>query len=510
MIVTLWTNLQILERLICENKICGLPDGLINAITSISRWDFVTAAAPHVIRCCAAMLANRNPFDRMNIAETKLMYTLHWILLDARDECYTDNVLSLEIIQLFVQLMVPHAYNLRDVDLTFRLEKGIKIWKALRHHEEPDIPAFIGGITYQNASLQRRLVSNFDTAVVRCLNSSNWSEQGVTWAIKYLQRQLTLSIDSTSHHLQLQGGEDHVRESRSASCSRMGNSKRVVIQHQQRSLDHRPIKDNAQSTNITYNPLVLHQLAVNDISYENSEIGDSDDFNSSESLTKEVHDRYRVNIANAFCHIICSRANPRLCDLICTYTVTVMDAKLVPWRCLENYVGVEKGKQLQDMINASIGKEICHKSEFSNQTLQQVSQAYEIYTSILILVVNIFKHLGCQYGCGEGIRGSHGDKLRSQSIEILTRLRNVSSVFFNTCLKNFITNNAIQDTLDFYHALLGCCSSENNRNSDIIQSAENQPTSSIQNHLLLTTMQTFIHLCQQSGDATQRNAVRIL
>ncbi|EDV21932.1 uncharacterized protein TRIADDRAFT_59645 [Trichoplax adhaerens] len=494
----------ILERIICENKICGLPDGLIKAISSISRWDFVAAATPHVIRCCSAMLANRNQFDRMNIAETKLMYTLHWILLDARSECSTECILSMEVIQLFVQLMVPHAYNLRDADLTFRLEKGIRIWKALRHHQAPEVPAFTGQSINQNPLLQHKMVTNFDTAVVRCLTSSNWSEQGITWAIIYLQQQLTYSINSMSQ--QLLADSDNIREARSASCSRMRNTKRHVLQHQQRSLDHRSGKENTQTTNLTCNPLMLHQLAVNDISCGNSEAGSSSDIDDVDSASKEAYDLYRANISNAFCHIVRGRANPRLCDLICAYTLTVIDSNFLPWKCLEHYTSQEKGKQLQDMLAVYMGKESSSKSDLSHEALQQVGQAYEIYNSILILVVNVFKHLGCQYGCGEGIRGTHGDKLRSQTIDILIRLRNTSKVFFTACLRNFIVNNAIQDTLDFYHALLGFCCAESGTGNDMVHPMNSQNLGSIENYLLLSTLQTFLHQCQQFDNATHRNA----
>lgn len=46
------------------------------------------AALPHVMHCAAALLTNRvKDLQNLGAAETKLLYTLHWILLFAADEC---------------------------------------------------------------------------------------------------------------------------------------------------------------------------------------------------------------------------------------------------------------------------------------------------------------------------------------------------------------------------------------------------------------------------------------
>lgn len=53
------------------------------------RWRLVRAALPHVMHCCAALLHARKEscLEKLGSAETKLLYTLHWILLDAAEEC---------------------------------------------------------------------------------------------------------------------------------------------------------------------------------------------------------------------------------------------------------------------------------------------------------------------------------------------------------------------------------------------------------------------------------------
>lgn len=47
------------------------------------------AAFPHVMHCCAALLYRRKDrcFNQLGTPETKLLYTLHWIIVDAIEEC---------------------------------------------------------------------------------------------------------------------------------------------------------------------------------------------------------------------------------------------------------------------------------------------------------------------------------------------------------------------------------------------------------------------------------------
>ncbi|KAF3688432.1 Protein unc-80 -like protein [Channa argus] len=78
------------ERVLVENKLHGLSPALSEAIQSISRWELVQAALPHVLHCTSILLSNRNKLghqDKLGVAETKLLHTLHWMLLDAAQEC---------------------------------------------------------------------------------------------------------------------------------------------------------------------------------------------------------------------------------------------------------------------------------------------------------------------------------------------------------------------------------------------------------------------------------------
>ena len=94
-----------------QNILFGLSPSFTNSLQLIPRWRFVVAAFPHVMHCAAAMLQHRSAafpskprtlpltlrlfffYPRkessfnLGTAETKLLYTLHWVILDAADEC---------------------------------------------------------------------------------------------------------------------------------------------------------------------------------------------------------------------------------------------------------------------------------------------------------------------------------------------------------------------------------------------------------------------------------------
>ncbi|XP_066269985.1 protein unc-80 homolog isoform X2 [Branchiostoma lanceolatum] len=145
-----------LERILVDKRLSGLPSSLQNVISSVPSWSLLNAALPHVMQGCAALLANRNSLgssDRLRVAETKLLYTLHWILLDAPHEWYSHQddedcenletkLFPLETIRNFVHLFAPLVNCIRENDLTFRLSKGIRIWKPMWEHRQPEVSCF--------------------------------------------------------------------------------------------------------------------------------------------------------------------------------------------------------------------------------------------------------------------------------------------------------------------------------------------------------------------------------
>ncbi|XP_049335810.1 protein unc-80 homolog isoform X7 [Astyanax mexicanus] len=181
------------ERVLVENKLHGLSPALTEAIQSISRWELVQAALPHVLHCTSILLSNRNKLayslaghqDKLGVAETKLLHTLHWMLLEAAQECHQDlghgwsgggssgssaflqplgnqgNVerngstpeeneyaraklyhKNMATVELFVFLFAPLINRIKESDLTFRLASGLVIWQPMWEHRQPDVPAF--------------------------------------------------------------------------------------------------------------------------------------------------------------------------------------------------------------------------------------------------------------------------------------------------------------------------------------------------------------------------------
>uniref|UniRef100_A0ACB8FZN5 Protein unc-80 n=1 Tax=Sphaerodactylus townsendi TaxID=933632 RepID=A0ACB8FZN5_9SAUR len=180
------------ERVLVENKLHGLSPALSEAIQSISRWELVQAALPHVLHCTATLLSNRNKLghqDKLGVAETKLLHTLHWMLLEAPQDCSNDRFRggerasswrsgssvfihqmenqgspghprrdstndeeennrrkffqnSMATVELFVFLFAPLVHRIKESDLTFRLASGLVIWQPMWEHRQPEVSAF--------------------------------------------------------------------------------------------------------------------------------------------------------------------------------------------------------------------------------------------------------------------------------------------------------------------------------------------------------------------------------
>jgi protein unc-80 len=80
----------------------------------------VQAALPHVMHCAAALLSNRvKDLQNLGAAETKLLYTLHWILLFAADECNDNEDGSKK------ELMNPYDYLFSIPTISVRRESSI-------------------------------------------------------------------------------------------------------------------------------------------------------------------------------------------------------------------------------------------------------------------------------------------------------------------------------------------------------------------------------------------------
>lgn len=78
------------EKVLVQNLLSGLKPDLSEAVRSIPRWRLIQASLSHVMHSVSSLLFNRmkdGNIQSLGAVETKLMYTLHWILLDAAEEC---------------------------------------------------------------------------------------------------------------------------------------------------------------------------------------------------------------------------------------------------------------------------------------------------------------------------------------------------------------------------------------------------------------------------------------
>lgn len=211
--------MQSFERIICENRIQDLQPSLASAVKSINRWHLIQSSVPYILQCCSKLLSNRcrmGNVERLGNAERELLYTLHWILLEGPRVCCVVDSESLlypqTIIEQFVHVLIPHVYSMRENDLTFRLENGIAIWGPLWKHETPLLVPFTSKVLKKDTGNQAgSLVGQsqsgaesdpdftsstfFDVAVLKCLSSSGWAEDGVVWALRYLALYLKREFD---------------------------------------------------------------------------------------------------------------------------------------------------------------------------------------------------------------------------------------------------------------------------------------------------------------------------
>ncbi|XP_056632405.1 protein unc-80 homolog isoform X2 [Diorhabda sublineata] len=148
------------EKVLVQNIKSGLKPDLTEAIKAIPRWRLIQASLPHVMHAVASILYNRMKdanIQNLGAVETKLLYTLHWIILDAVDECADEDfekgilhyshfyyLFSIPTITLFVYLFAPICHNLKESDFqNFRLENGLKIWQAMWEFRHPEAPCFV-------------------------------------------------------------------------------------------------------------------------------------------------------------------------------------------------------------------------------------------------------------------------------------------------------------------------------------------------------------------------------
>ncbi|XP_046453317.1 protein unc-80 homolog isoform X4 [Daphnia pulex] len=179
-----------LEKILVQNIRVGLSPNFTEAIRSISRWKFVQSSLPHVMLCTAQLIERKDTNNLQNVgtAASKLLYTLHWTLLDAAEECADADreagiaprepfpyIFPLTCIQEFVYLFAPLRHLLKEADLqNFRLENGLKIWPALWDYRHPNAQCFTAPVRPKKSSTIRKK-TNHNAAAAAVVASSSAS-----------------------------------------------------------------------------------------------------------------------------------------------------------------------------------------------------------------------------------------------------------------------------------------------------------------------------------------------
>uniref|UniRef100_A0A915D322 Cation channel complex component UNC80 N-terminal domain-containing protein n=1 Tax=Ditylenchus dipsaci TaxID=166011 RepID=A0A915D322_9BILA len=185
------------ERVIVQNILHGLSPSLSDAIASISRWRLVKAAFPHIVQCCGSLLMERANEDEalpMTGSLVKILYIMHWLLLDAVMEC-NENTLgdpnaslnirqltySISSIQLFVYLLSPLFSTIKEEEIEghIRLESGLRIWQALWQNRSPDVLCFCAPVKQRKNTQIAQQVNAFNAPWSHKLPTTTAIEQGI-------------------------------------------------------------------------------------------------------------------------------------------------------------------------------------------------------------------------------------------------------------------------------------------------------------------------------------------
>uniref|UniRef100_A0A1I7XNI6 UNC80 domain-containing protein n=1 Tax=Heterorhabditis bacteriophora TaxID=37862 RepID=A0A1I7XNI6_HETBA len=141
-----------------------------------------------VILCCGSLLEASDGQRGLSPSLQKILYILHWMLLDSASECAENSgdkedvsqmrvqgLFSISSIQLFVYLIAPLAdvVSEEDISSNIRLESGLKIWQALWQYRQPDVWCFHAPVKQRRDELPMVTFVRRQTAV------SNPPNQGI-------------------------------------------------------------------------------------------------------------------------------------------------------------------------------------------------------------------------------------------------------------------------------------------------------------------------------------------
>ncbi|XP_032667266.1 protein unc-80 homolog isoform X6 [Odontomachus brunneus] len=150
---------------------------------------------------------------------------------------------------------------------------------------------------------------------------------------------------------------------------------------------------------------------------------------------------------------------PRVCEIILNLVELLMDMGVMKHCLREEATGSNAGS------GTGIDKSETGKKHDSPTGLTQQEYRHDpnggsksnAHSLLMHCVIRVLKHLGCPYGCLEGVRGPQADICRSQGQTILTKLHRASSRQFSRFLKTMMREQPLAEILDFFHSYVGYC-----------------------------------------------------
>ena len=464
-------------------------------MNTIPRWHFVQGALPFVLHCCAALLSNRavhgNTEERLTVAETKLLYTLHWILFKAPDEVehYSGKLYPLNIVELFIQSVVPYIKCIQPQDLTFRLQEGLELWEALWEFRTPPLKCFTASVVFEkqdgdkisladnstrNGSTSELQVTFFDVAVLKCLMLPDWHDEGRVWALqyvlKYLETEEKLLQEQSNRNSSSSAAEVEAESPVSekvpkpvqiqATVANVSKLKRFYglsasPDESSGGQKRRSVKDGNRfrhvSTSSSSSLLdALTTLSNLKLSLEVEE-NKTEVVNGAKEFLDENGTLKKSVFLDVVCQIASQSSNARVCDLV----LSILD------HILEKHVMKIKAPEKQSTDDSPAEKgQTENSTPMSKQNTEGIVGKFSFLLSFkkaLVCVIKVVCALGCSYGCGKGIRGVIGKRLRAKTVAMLSKIHDMDKDNFITVLQNYIEDEDVEVVTNFLHALLGFC-----------------------------------------------------
>lgn len=458
-------------------------------MNTIPRWHFVQGALPFVLHCCAALLSNRavhgNTEERLSVAETKLLYTLHWIFIKAPDEVenYSGKLYPLNVVELFVHSVVPYVNFIQPQDLTFRLQEGLELWEALWSFRAPHLKCFVAPVVFEktdgdkasnstrNDSPAELQATFFDLAVLKCLMLPDWHEEGRVWGLKYvlkyleteenyLQEQSKITSTSSTTEAETEASPSKKvtkpvqAQATVASVEKLKRFYGLNTSPDTESLRH-SVKDGnrlRQTSNSSSSSLLDALASLSNLKLPPElEENKTEVVNGAKELLHDNGSLKKAVFLDVVCQIAGLSSSARVCDLVLSVLEHILDKDVLK----------KKAPKKDTSDNAASGKEHTETgtpiSKNNNEGVVGKFSFLLSFKKAVVCVINVVCALGCSYGCGKGIRGVVGKNLRAKTMAMLSKLHDMDKDNFKTLLCNYIEDEDVEVVTNFLHALLGFC-----------------------------------------------------